>query len=52
LPVDDLGIRAGIQRLYGLPELPRKKTIEQIATPWQPYRTIACWYIWRSVDGG
>jgi DNA-3-methyladenine glycosylase II len=52
LPVDDLGIRAGIQRLYGLSELPRKKTIEHIATPWQPYRTIACWYIWRSVDGG
>jgi DNA-3-methyladenine glycosylase II len=50
LPVDDLGIRAGVQRLYGLAELPNKKVVEQIAAPWQPYRTIACWYIWQSLD--
>ena len=50
LPVDDLGIRAGIQRLYGLAELPNKKAVEQIAAPWQPYRTIACWYIWQSLE--
>jgi DNA-3-methyladenine glycosylase II len=50
LPVDDLGIRAGAKRVYGLPELPNKKTLEQLAEPWRPYRTIACWYLWRSVD--
>ncbi|MBH8554270.1 DNA-3-methyladenine glycosylase 2 family protein [Nostocaceae cyanobacterium CENA357] len=50
LPVDDLGIRAGIRRVYGLAELPNKKNIENLAQIWKPYRTIACWYLWRSVE--
>ncbi|XGV96899.1 MAG: DNA-3-methyladenine glycosylase [Leptolyngbya sp. BL-A-14] len=50
LPVDDLGIRSGIRRTYGLAELPDKKTVERIGKPWQPYRTIASWYLWRSLD--
>lgn len=49
LPVDDLGIRTGIRRLYGLPDLPDRKTVERIGQPWQPYRTIASWYLWRSL---
>lgn len=51
LPVDDLGIRSAMRKLYDLPDLPAKKTMLQIALPWQPYRTIACWYLWRSLDG-
>ena len=50
LPVDDLGIRAGIRRAYGLTELPDKKTVERLGQAWQPYRTIASWYLWRSLD--
>lgn len=50
LPVDDLGIRSAMRRLYGLPDLPNPKTMLQIGAPWQPYRTIACWYLWRSLD--
>lgn len=50
LPVDDLGIRSGIRRTYGLAELPNKKTVERIGQPWRPYRTIASWYLWRSLD--
>ncbi|NDJ18012.1 DNA-3-methyladenine glycosylase 2 family protein [Myxacorys almedinensis A] len=50
LPVDDLGIRAGIRRVYQLAELPNKKTVEAIAQPWRPYRTIASWYLWRAQD--
>jgi DNA-3-methyladenine glycosylase II len=50
LPVDDLGIRAAMRRYYGLSELPDRKTIERIAQPWKPYRTIACWYLWRSLE--
>jgi DNA-3-methyladenine glycosylase II len=50
LPVDDLGIRAGIRRVYNLPELPSKKNVETIALPWKPFRTIASWYLWRSLD--
>jgi DNA-3-methyladenine glycosylase II len=49
LPVDDLGIRAAIRKLYDLPDLPNKKTVNQIGQPWQPYRTIASWYLWRSL---
>lgn len=50
LPVDDLGIRAAIRRLYQLPDLPKKPEIEQLGQPWKPYRTIASWYLWRSLD--
>jgi DNA-3-methyladenine glycosylase II len=50
LPVDDLGIRTAVRRLYDLPDLPNKKTLVQIGAPWQPYRTIASWYLWRSLD--
>lgn len=50
LPHLDLGIRAGMQRLYGLGELPDRATCEAIAAPWRPYATIACWYVWRTGD--
>ncbi|MDX2230760.1 MAG: DNA-3-methyladenine glycosylase 2 family protein [Leptolyngbyaceae cyanobacterium bins.349] len=50
LPHDDFGIRSAIQKLYQLPELPNKKTVETYGIPWQPYRAIACWYLWRSLD--
>lgn len=50
LPVDDLGIRAAMRRLYDLPDLPDKKTVLQIGAPWQPYRTVASWYLWQSLE--
>jgi DNA-3-methyladenine glycosylase II len=50
LPIDDLGIRAGIRNLYGLAELPDKKTVTQLGETWRPYRTIASWYLWRSLE--
>ena len=50
LPVGDLGLRKGIQRLYLLSELPQKDEIEQIAQKWRPYRTVATWYIWKSLS--
>ncbi|HEY9640455.1 MAG TPA: DNA-3-methyladenine glycosylase [Coleofasciculaceae cyanobacterium] len=50
LPVDDLGIRSAIRNLYNLEDLPNKKTIETIGQPWKPYRTIASWYLWRSLE--
>jgi DNA-3-methyladenine glycosylase II len=51
LPVGDYGIRKGMQLLYRLRELPKPLTMERIAAPWRPYRSIASWYIWRSMDG-
>jgi len=50
LPVGDLGIRRAIERAYGLDDLPDAATIERIAEPWRPHRTLACRYLWRSLD--
>jgi DNA-3-methyladenine glycosylase II len=49
LPVGDLGLRKGIQRLYCLPEIPKDRQIEEIAEKWRPYRTAATWYLWKSL---
>ena len=46
LAVDDLGLRAGVQRAYGLAQLPRAAELRALAEPWRPYRTIATIYIW------
>jgi DNA-3-methyladenine glycosylase II len=50
LPVGDLGIRRAIERAYGLEALPLPPAMEEIAAPWQPHRTLACRYLWRSLD--
>jgi len=49
LPVGDLGIRRAIERAYGLDGLPDAPTMERIAAPWRPQRTLACRYLWRSL---
>jgi DNA-3-methyladenine glycosylase II len=48
----DLGIRSGIKKLYGLEQLPSPQEVRAIADAnhWQPYASIACWYIWQSLD--
>lgn len=51
LPVGDYGVRKGMQILYRLRELPKAEKMERVAAPWRPYRSIASWYLWRSVDG-
>jgi DNA-3-methyladenine glycosylase II len=50
LPVGDLGIRRAIELAYMLDELPDPSTMERIAAPWRPHRTLACRYLWRSLD--
>ncbi len=52
LPDLDLGIRKGIQRAYRLRKEPSPKRVHEIGRAWAPYRTIACWYLWRSLDVG
>ncbi len=49
LAVGDLGIRRAIERAYGLDGLPDAPTIEKLAEPWRPHRTLACRYLWRSL---
>ncbi len=50
LAVGDLGIRRAIERAYGLDELPAAAEVERIGEPWRPYRTLACRYLWRSLQ--
>jgi DNA-3-methyladenine glycosylase II len=50
-PVDDLGLQKAIQRAYGLRRHPTAATMRRIAKRWEPYRTIATWYLWASRDG-
>ena len=50
LPVGDLGIMNAIQKAYRLRKKPTPDRIRKIAEPWRPYRTVACWYLWRSLD--
>ncbi len=47
---DDLGLRNAIEKLYALPEKPSRSELELHADKWRPYRTIASWYLWRSLD--
>jgi DNA-3-methyladenine glycosylase II len=50
LAVDDLGLRNAMKKLYELTEVPKPEAMREIAAPWQPYRSIASWYLWRSLD--
>jgi DNA-3-methyladenine glycosylase II len=50
LPTGDYGIQMAIKKHYRKRKLPKPKDMEKIAKPWSPYRSIACWYLWRSLD--
>lgn len=50
LPVGDLGLRRAMQKLYRLRSLPEPEKMERIAEPWRPYRSVATWYLWKSLD--
>jgi DNA-3-methyladenine glycosylase II len=50
LPVGDYGVRKAARDLYGLASLPKPPELEAIAEPWRPYRSVACWYLWRHAD--
>jgi len=50
LPTGDYGIQVAIKRHYRKRQLPNPEVIQKIARPWEPYRSIACWYLWKSMD--
>ena len=50
LPDLDLGIQKGVQLMHGLDALPPPKRVLELGEPWRPYRTIASWYLWRSLE--
>jgi DNA-3-methyladenine glycosylase II len=50
LPDLDLGIQKGIQRAYRMRKLPTPRKVLEVGKKWAPYRTVASWYLWRSLD--
>lgn len=50
LPTGDLGIVKGMQGILGMKRRPSERTMERAAKQWQPYRSVACWYVWRSLE--
>lgn len=50
LPVDDYGVRKGMQRLYRMRELPKKEAMRRKARKWEPWCSVASWYMWRCAE--
>ncbi len=50
LPTGDYGVQVAIKKHYKKRKLPKPLVMEKIAKPWAPYRSVACWYLWRSLD--
>jgi DNA-3-methyladenine glycosylase II len=50
LPVGDLGIIKAMQRVYRLRKTPSPERMLAIGKHWRPYRSVACWYLWASLD--
>ncbi len=50
ISVGDLGLRKGFERVFGMTRQPAARTFERRAERWRPWRTVACWYLWRAAD--
>jgi DNA-3-methyladenine glycosylase II len=50
LPVGDLGLVKAVQRAYKLRLAPTPDRLSRIGETWRPYRSVACWYLWASLD--
>ena len=50
LPTGDYGVPSAIKKYYRKRKLPNPAIMEKIARAWEPYRSIACWYLWKSMD--
>ena len=49
-PLDDLGVKKAIQKLYNLSNLPTREYMIEVSCRWNPYRSIATWYLWKSLS--
>jgi DNA-3-methyladenine glycosylase II len=47
---DDFGLQRAMKQLYGWDDIPKKKELETFAERWRPYRTVACWHLWESLN--
>jgi DNA-3-methyladenine glycosylase II len=51
MPVDDYGVKSGLQALHKLEAFPKRQDFARLTEKWQPYRSIGAWYLWRVADG-
>ncbi len=49
-PLDDLGVKKAIKKLYNLSEMPTNGYMLEVSSRWKPYRSIATWYLWKSLS--
>ncbi|MCE9541824.1 DNA-3-methyladenine glycosylase 2 family protein [Candidatus Kaiserbacteria bacterium] len=50
LPVGDLAIRKGFERVYALKKAPSAKDMEKLSAAWRAHASVASWYLWREMD--
>ncbi|MEO8680246.1 MAG: DNA-3-methyladenine glycosylase [Vicinamibacterales bacterium] len=50
LPADDLGLMNAAHRVYGLRKRPTPDQLRKLGEPWRPYRSVAAWYLWASLE--
>jgi DNA-3-methyladenine glycosylase II len=50
LPVGDIGFQNAVMKLYGFKSKPDKKQLNKIGKKWIPYRSVAVWYLWESLE--
>lgn len=50
LAVDDFALKKATMQLHNLPEMPQRKAFQAIGEVWRPWRSVASWYLWRSLD--
>lgn len=51
LPLDDVGFKRAVRVNYGLRKSPSERTLKHLSKQWVPYRSVAVWYLWQSIDG-
>jgi DNA-3-methyladenine glycosylase II len=49
-PLDDIGLQKGIALQYFAGRRRARRTLERLGKRWRPYRSVATWYLWRSLD--
>ena len=49
-PLDDLGVKKAIKKLYNLSNWPTREYMIEVSSRWKPYRSIATWYLWKSLS--
>lgn len=50
LPLDDIGLQRAMSQHYNNKQPLNKHSMREIARNWEPWRSVATWYLWRSLD--